>query len=166
MADSRRYSPAVFAEFAIALSDGAVWLSIGQALLFGGGCLLFGVWLARIVGLLASDAPAGETLAVGLASGLLVLAAWWGAVASGGRSSFTPVAVGFAIALALAVVRRTRSPAAADVITRFDARRRMSWDIDKTFRERFGMDVCATRIAESVSLAESPFARLAFGFLP
>ena len=34
----------------------------------------------------------------------------------------------------------------------------MSWDIDRTFREKFGQDVCETRIAESVSLAESPFA--------
>lgn len=44
------------------------------------------------------------------------------------------------------------------VITRFDARRRMSWDIFTSFRERFGNEVCETRIAESVSLAESPFA--------
>jgi chromosome partitioning protein len=44
------------------------------------------------------------------------------------------------------------------VITRFDGRRKMSWDIDRTFRERFGAELCETRIAESVSLAESPFA--------
>lgn len=44
------------------------------------------------------------------------------------------------------------------VITRFDGRRRMSWDIDRSFRERFGAELCETRIAESVSLAESPFA--------
>ncbi len=44
------------------------------------------------------------------------------------------------------------------VITRFDSRRKMSWEIERTFRERFGSDVCETRIAESVSLAESPFA--------
>ena len=39
---------------------------------------------------------------------------WWAAVASGGRSSFTPVAVGFAIAIGLAAVaaaRRMRRPA-------------------------------------------------------
>ncbi|MBE0625450.1 MAG: ParA family protein [Burkholderiales bacterium] len=42
------------------------------------------------------------------------------------------------------------------VITRFDARRRMSWDIDRKLRERFGAQMCDTRIAESVSLAESP----------
>jgi hypothetical protein len=96
------------AEFAITVADGAVWLAIGQGLLFGAVCLLFGVWIARFVGLLSADAPAGETLGVGLASGLLVLAAWWAAVASGGRSSFTPVAVGFAIALGLAAVRRWR----------------------------------------------------------
>ena len=57
------------AELAITLADGAVWLSIGQGLLFGAVCLLFGIWVARRVGLLASDAPAGETLGVGLASG-------------------------------------------------------------------------------------------------
>lgn len=42
------------------------------------------------------------------------------------------------------------------VVTRFDTRRRMSWDIDRQLRERFGTEVCATRIAENVSLAESP----------
>jgi hypothetical protein len=89
----------MFGEFAITVSDGTVWLSIGQGLLVGGVCLLFGIWVARFVGLLPSDAPAGETLAVGLASGLLVLTACWAAVVSGGRSSFTPVAVGFGIAI-------------------------------------------------------------------
>jgi len=43
------------------------------------------------------------------------------------------------------------------VITRFDGRRKMSWDIYNTFRDRFGAELCETRIAESVSLAESPF---------
>jgi len=42
------------------------------------------------------------------------------------------------------------------VITRFDARRKLSWDIDRELRERYGADVCETRIAENVSLAESP----------
>lgn len=42
------------------------------------------------------------------------------------------------------------------VITRFDTRRKMSWDIDQKLREHFGADVCATRITENVSLAESP----------
>ena len=42
------------------------------------------------------------------------------------------------------------------VITRFDARRKLSWDIDRELRERYGADVCQTRIAENVSLAESP----------
>jgi hypothetical protein len=104
------------AEFAITMSNGEVWLSIGQALIFGGASLLFGIWVARRVGLLQSDAPAGETLGVGLASGLLILAAWWAALASGGRSSFTPVAVGFAIAIALALVRRARRRPPADVL--------------------------------------------------
>jgi len=38
------------------------------------------------------------------------------------------------------------------VITRFDARRKMSWDIDRQLRERFGAEVCETRIAENVSV--------------
>jgi chromosome partitioning protein len=42
------------------------------------------------------------------------------------------------------------------VVTRFDARRKMSWDIDRQLREFFGREVCETRIAENVSLAESP----------
>ena len=96
------------AELGITLSTADWWLAIGQALLFAGVCLLLGTWVARTVGLLASNAPTGETLGVGLASGLMVLAAWWAAIASGGRSSFTPVAVGFAIAVALALGARAR----------------------------------------------------------
>ena len=42
------------------------------------------------------------------------------------------------------------------VITRFDGRRKMSWDIDRKLREHFGAELCETRIAENVSLAESP----------
>ncbi|MBI3041857.1 MAG: ParA family protein [Betaproteobacteria bacterium] len=42
------------------------------------------------------------------------------------------------------------------VLTRFDGRRKMSWDIDQQLRGRFGAEVCETRIAENVSIAESP----------
>ena len=42
------------------------------------------------------------------------------------------------------------------VITRFDGRRKMSWDVDNKLREHFGSALCETRIAENVSLAESP----------
>ena len=42
------------------------------------------------------------------------------------------------------------------LLTRFDGRRRMSWDVLKQVEEHFGADVCKTRIAENVSLAESP----------
>jgi len=31
-----------------------------------------------------------------------------------------------------------------------------SWDIDRTLRERYANEVCETRIAENVSVAESP----------
>lgn len=42
------------------------------------------------------------------------------------------------------------------LLTRFDARRRMAREIQQMLEERFGVDVCRTRIAENVSLAESP----------
>lgn len=42
------------------------------------------------------------------------------------------------------------------LLTRFDGRRRMAWDVLRLVEERFGHEVCHTRIAENVSLAESP----------
>jgi chromosome partitioning protein len=42
------------------------------------------------------------------------------------------------------------------VLTRFDSRRRMAWDVEKTLREHFGDELCTTRIGETVALAESP----------
>lgn len=42
------------------------------------------------------------------------------------------------------------------LLTRFDSRRNMSQDILRMAEEKFGEDVCRTRIAENVSLAESP----------
>jgi hypothetical protein len=104
------------AELVITASSAEVWVSIAQALLFGGVSLVFGVWVARKVGLLDAAAQTAETVAVGLASGLMVLAAWWATVASGGRSTFTPVAIGFAIAIGLAAVRRARRTDAGDLV--------------------------------------------------
>jgi chromosome partitioning protein len=45
------------------------------------------------------------------------------------------------------------------VLTRFDSRRRMAHEIEATLKNRFGDELCATRIGESVGLAESPFHR-------
>ena len=42
------------------------------------------------------------------------------------------------------------------LLTRFDSRRNMSQDVLRMAEEKFGEDVCRTRIAENVSLAESP----------
>jgi len=42
------------------------------------------------------------------------------------------------------------------LMTRFDSRRKMSWEIYKLIQERFGAELCKTRISESVSVAESP----------
>jgi hypothetical protein len=96
------------AELMAALADGRVWLSFVVALLLGAVCLALGTWAARRVGLLHRNAPAGETLGVGLGSGLLMFAAWWAAIGSGGRSAFTPIAIAFVLALVLAG-RRSRS---------------------------------------------------------
>lgn len=45
------------------------------------------------------------------------------------------------------------------VLTRFDSRRKMAHEIETTLRNRFGDELCRTRIGESVGLAESPFHR-------
>ena len=42
------------------------------------------------------------------------------------------------------------------VLTRFDGRRRMSHEIASQLAERFGGELCLTRVAENVSIAESP----------
>lgn len=42
------------------------------------------------------------------------------------------------------------------LLTRYDARRNMSVDVLKMAEEKFGEDVCKTKISENVSLAESP----------
>ena len=53
------------------------------------------------------------------------------------------------------------------LLTRFDSRRRMAWDVLKSVEEQFGADVCRTRIAENVSLAESPaFGKTVFEHAP
>lgn len=42
------------------------------------------------------------------------------------------------------------------LLTRFDGRRRMAWEVLRLVEDHFGQEVCRTRIAENVSLAESP----------
>lgn len=42
------------------------------------------------------------------------------------------------------------------LITRFDGRRKMAWDVLRNVEQSFDGEVCRTRIAENVSLAESP----------
>lgn len=53
------------------------------------------------------------------------------------------------------------------LLTRFDGRRRMAWDVLRKVEEQFGHEVCHTRIAENVSLAESPaFGKTVFDHAP
>lgn len=42
------------------------------------------------------------------------------------------------------------------VVTRFDTRRRMSHDIYREISERFGEELCRSKISENISVAESP----------
>lgn len=95
----------MWTEVTVSLADGRVWLSFAVALLLGAMCLIVGTWVARRVGLLSATAPGGEILGVGLGTGLLVIAASWAALFSGGGSSLTPVALVFAIAIVFGVPR-------------------------------------------------------------
>ncbi|MDH4175072.1 MAG: ParA family protein [Betaproteobacteria bacterium] len=45
------------------------------------------------------------------------------------------------------------------LVTRFDTRRKLSHRIAEELQARFGADICSTRIAENVALAESPASR-------
>jgi len=56
---------------------------------------------------------------------------------------------------ALEVVLKRRVPRRY-LLTRFDTRRRMAWEVHQMLEEKFGLEVCRTKIAENVSLAESP----------
>lgn len=42
------------------------------------------------------------------------------------------------------------------LLTRFDRRRRMSFEVQERMREQFGNDVCETTISENVAVAEAP----------
>lgn len=53
------------------------------------------------------------------------------------------------------------------VVTRFDSRRKLSYDIYDKLKERYGTLVCNTRIGENVSLAASPMhGKDIFAFAP
>lgn len=53
------------------------------------------------------------------------------------------------------------------VVTRFDSRRKLSYDIYDKLKERYGNLVCKTRIGENVALATSPMHGLdVFAFAP
>jgi chromosome partitioning protein len=43
------------------------------------------------------------------------------------------------------------------VMTRFDGRRNMSWNILESLKASFGADLCESRISENVHIAESPY---------
>jgi hypothetical protein len=84
------------------LTDGTVWLVIGVAILALLGSVAFGIWVGRLLGLIDSDAPAVETIGVGLGVSLLITSALVATLGSGGNTVFAPVAGGFVVSLALA----------------------------------------------------------------
>ena len=113
-------------ELAITIANPDVWVSIGLAVLLGGLCLVVGICVTRTVGLLERNAPAGETLGVGLGVGLVVLSAWWAAIWSGGRSLFTPVAIGFALAIGLCAGTTSRDVREVAMASTFRSRKRFA----------------------------------------
>lgn len=53
------------------------------------------------------------------------------------------------------------------LLTRFDSRRKLSFDIYEQLKERYGAQLCETRVAENVALAASPTqAQDVFAFAP
>jgi chromosome partitioning protein len=53
------------------------------------------------------------------------------------------------------------------LLTRFDRRRKMSFDIQERLREKFGAELCETVISENVAIAEAPAMSLdIFGHSP
>ena len=58
--------------------------------------------------------------------------------------------VAAALFAAVKLLAMALGPAQSYVMTRFDGRRRMSWDIYREIGERYGDEVCETRIGESV----------------
>jgi hypothetical protein len=99
-------------EFRLTLANPETWIAIALALVLGAACWFLGASVARWVGLLDADAPTVENLAVGLATGLILVTSFWAAARSGGRSSFTPVAAGFVVSFGLTLARRRRRGAA------------------------------------------------------
>jgi hypothetical protein len=113
VAEASHWLLVFISELRISIADPQVWFAMAVAIALAAGCLTGGMWLATRVGILPEDSGEGERVGVGLAVGLLVLAAGWAAVASLGRSAFTPVAVGLAVATLLAYRRRTPEAEAA-----------------------------------------------------
>jgi hypothetical protein len=106
------------------LRNPAVLAAVLPLVVLGTVSLSLGVWLSRRIGALDPDAPAGETLGVGLGSGLLAVVAIFATWASSGRSSFTPIAVGLVAAAILTYAKRSVAPPAGRSAAEEDVDRR------------------------------------------
>jgi hypothetical protein len=88
-----------------ALVDPRVWAALVVALVCFIGLFAVGYLFGRWTGVLDDSAPEAEIVGVALAIGLVVIALFWAAIASGGRSAFTPSAVVLAACLLLVAIR-------------------------------------------------------------
>jgi hypothetical protein len=99
----------VFNTFAVnllaAVRDDAVWHAVAICLAAATLVFALGYRLARLVGILDTEAQDSEVLAVGLGVGLVASILAWAAVASGGRSAFTVPALAILAAAAIALRR-------------------------------------------------------------
>jgi hypothetical protein len=93
---------------AAALSDPRVWAALLIALVCSVVVFAVGYLFARLIGVLDDSAPEAEIVGVALAIGLVMIALFWAAIASGGRSAFTPPAIALAACLPLVALRSRR----------------------------------------------------------
>jgi hypothetical protein len=85
-----------------------VWIAISLAVLATALFTLVGSWVYRRMDLFPRDATVVERTGISLSLGSMILISWYAALASGGGSSFTPVAISFAVIVGLAAIRRRR----------------------------------------------------------
>jgi hypothetical protein len=98
-------------QLGITVGAAEVWIAIGLAILAAGVFLVVGSWVYRRMDLFPEDATLVERAGIALSLGSMILVGWYAALSSGGRSSFTPVAIAFAAVVVLAAVRRRTLPA-------------------------------------------------------
>jgi hypothetical protein len=98
-------------ELGRAIASPDVWSAVLQAMLVTCVLAVLGIGIARGASLVRRGTGHGASLGVGLGLGLCLVISMWAAVASGGQSAFTPVAITYAIAIGV-MLRDRRAPTA------------------------------------------------------